>query len=159
MMAARGLLSLYRDVAPELLRTRDRGKDATMNLRAGEFKKRQSAAMLLAAGVARSIGEFDWANELLVEAESLCTGSLRPAWENEQAALMWHRGDCTAALAAWDAMPETPTVLFNRGMANLFLGNLTVARELLGRAVAVIPEASGWHALARLYQTVGEIHG
>jgi len=35
-MAARGLLSLYRDVGAEMLRKRDRGRDAALKLRAGE---------------------------------------------------------------------------------------------------------------------------
>ncbi|KAJ3470107.1 hypothetical protein MRS44_000206 [Fusarium solani] len=35
MMAAKGLLSLYREVGAELLKKRDRGKDATINLKAG----------------------------------------------------------------------------------------------------------------------------
>jgi protein SDA1 len=35
-MAARGLLSLYREVGAEMLRKRDRGKDAAMGLRIGE---------------------------------------------------------------------------------------------------------------------------
>lgn len=35
-MAARGLLSLYQKVAPELLRRRDRGRDAAMGLSAGQ---------------------------------------------------------------------------------------------------------------------------
>ena len=35
-MAARGLLSLYRDVGAEMLKKRDRGRDAAMKLRAGD---------------------------------------------------------------------------------------------------------------------------
>ncbi|KAF7550776.1 hypothetical protein G7046_g7909 [Stylonectria norvegica] len=35
MMAAKGLLSLYREVGAELLKKRDRGKDATIGLRSG----------------------------------------------------------------------------------------------------------------------------
>jgi protein SDA1 len=35
MMAAKGLLSLYREVGAELLKKRDRGKSATINMRAG----------------------------------------------------------------------------------------------------------------------------
>lgn len=35
MAAAKGLLSLYREVVPELLRKRDRGKNATMGLKSG----------------------------------------------------------------------------------------------------------------------------
>ena len=36
-MAARGLLSLYRDVGAEMLRKRDRGRDAALKLRAGNI--------------------------------------------------------------------------------------------------------------------------
>lgn len=39
MMAAKGLLSLYREVGAELLKKRDRGKDATMGLRSGIQKQ------------------------------------------------------------------------------------------------------------------------
>ncbi|KAI8960486.1 SDA1-domain-containing protein [Daldinia sp. FL1419] len=39
MMAAKGLLSLYREKGAEMLRKKDRGKDATMNLRSGGLKQ------------------------------------------------------------------------------------------------------------------------
>ena len=39
MMAAKGLLSLYREVGPEMLHKRDRGKDVTLGLRAGENRQ------------------------------------------------------------------------------------------------------------------------
>ena len=38
MMAAKGLLSLYREVGPEMLHRRDRGRDAALGLRAGDKK-------------------------------------------------------------------------------------------------------------------------
>ncbi|KAI1201472.1 SDA1-domain-containing protein [Nemania serpens] len=38
-MAARGLLSLYREKGAEMLRKKDRGKDATIGLRSGELKQ------------------------------------------------------------------------------------------------------------------------
>ncbi|KAF2849237.1 SDA1-domain-containing protein [Plenodomus tracheiphilus IPT5] len=41
MMAAKGLLSLYREVGAELLNKRDRGKDAAMGIRAGTIKERR----------------------------------------------------------------------------------------------------------------------
>lgn len=41
MMAAKGLLSLYREVGAELLNKRDRGKDAAMGIRAGVIKERR----------------------------------------------------------------------------------------------------------------------
>lgn len=39
MMAARGLLSLYREKGADMLKKKDRGKDATMGLRSGELKQ------------------------------------------------------------------------------------------------------------------------
>lgn len=41
MMAAKGLLSLYREVGAELLHKRDRGKDASIGIRAGTIKERR----------------------------------------------------------------------------------------------------------------------
>ncbi|GAB1312871.1 Severe Depolymerization of Actin [Madurella fahalii] len=41
VMAAKGLQSLYREVYPELLQKKYRGKDATMGLRSGEVKQRK----------------------------------------------------------------------------------------------------------------------
>lgn len=108
---------------------------------------------LMAAGIARALGDFDDAEERLCAVEP---GAER---DNERAALLWHRGDCEEAMAAWDAMAETPAVLFNRGMALLFLGRLPEARAALAKAVAVLPENRGWNSLARLYQTLAEIHG
>jgi len=41
MMAAKGLLSLYREVGAALLKRRDRGKEASMGIRSGEVKERR----------------------------------------------------------------------------------------------------------------------
>ena len=41
MMAAKGLLSLYREVGAELLKKKDRGKEATMGLKSGERKEKR----------------------------------------------------------------------------------------------------------------------
>jgi len=41
MMAARGLLGLYRQVNPEMLKSRDRGKDGVMGLKTGELKQQR----------------------------------------------------------------------------------------------------------------------
>jgi hypothetical protein len=43
-------------------------------------------------------------------------------------------------------------------MALLFTGRAAEARTELQAAAAAIPEASGWHALAKLYQAVAEIN-
>jgi hypothetical protein len=112
--------------------------------------KNGTSAPLVAAGIARTIGDFDTADALLSGA---------PGAENDRAATLWARGKCGEALAVWDALPETPAVLFNRGMARLFLGQLADARTGLQRAVDAVPETSGWNALARLYLAVAEVHG
>jgi tetratricopeptide (TPR) repeat protein len=103
---------------------------------------------VLAAGIARLICDFDTADELLPADAG-----------NERAALLWQRGECASALAAWQAMPESPAVLFNRGMALLFMRRSKEAAAVLAKAAATIPETSGWNALARLYLAIAEIHG
>ena len=115
----------------------------------GWVKASGAAHPLVAAGISRTLGDFDAAAALLANA----------ADGNENAALLWQRGACAEALSAWDALPDTPAVLFNRGMARLFLGRTADARDPLQKAVEAIPEASGWHALARLYLAVAAIHG
>lgn len=41
MMAAKGLLGLYREVGADMLKKKDRGKEAAMSLRAGDHKERR----------------------------------------------------------------------------------------------------------------------
>jgi tetratricopeptide (TPR) repeat protein len=115
------------------------------------ISKNAASQALVAAGVARAVGDFETAEKLLTTND--------PAATNERAALLWHRGRCEEALTAWNAMPESPAVLFNRGMALLFLGNLAEAKIALEKAAAVLPETSGWKTLALLYLSVAEIHG
>jgi len=114
----------------------------------GWIEKNSSSQPVLAAGLARHIGDFETADELLP-----------PDAADERAALLWQRGECASALAAWQAMPESPAVYFNRGMALLFMGRSAEAATALAKAAAAIPEASGWNALARLYLAIAEIHG
>lgn len=112
------------------------------------IEKHAGSQPVLAGGLARLIGDLDLADELLpVDAA------------NERAALLWQRGRSEEALAAWQGLPESPAVLFNRGMALLFLGRPVEAKHALAKAAAAIPEASGWNALARLYLSLAEIHG
>ena len=73
------------------------------------------------------------------------------AWANETAAILWHCGSKAEAAKRWQELPESIPVLFNRGMAALFTGRTDDARANLRRAVAKLPESSGWHHLARLY--------
>lgn len=122
-------------------------------------QKHQSETMLRAAGLARLLGDWDLAADLLTRAEPLEGTEYRSAWENERAALLWCQGRCEEALSAWEKMPDMPTTIFNRGMALLFLDRSAEARAWLAKAADMIPETSGWNALARLYLALAEIRG
>jgi tetratricopeptide (TPR) repeat protein len=105
---------------------------------------------LLAAGVLRLARHFDEAADLLHKA-----GDAPAAWQavkaNEEAALAWHRGRAEEALALWQAQATSVPVLFNRGMAALFLGRRDEAVAALTQAVAPLPDTSAWHHLGHLY--------
>lgn len=108
---------------------------------------------LLAAAILRLAGYLEAAHKLLPEQSSL------PAeWQalraNEEAALLWQTGECGQALAIWLEAEESVPVLFNRGMALLFVGRPQEARDHLARAAAQLPETSSWHHLAQLYLTL-----
>ncbi|KAL1642953.1 Severe Depolymerization of Actin [Diplodia intermedia] len=51
MMAAKGLLSLYREVGAEMLKKRDRGKEAAMGLRAGDRRERRYGEVDVGGGI------------------------------------------------------------------------------------------------------------
>jgi tetratricopeptide (TPR) repeat protein len=118
----------------------------------GPPARHDPAPALLAAGVLRLARHFDEAEELL---GALSREDLAAPWQavrdNEEAALAWHRGQGEQALVLWEQQAESVPVLFNRGVANLFLGQSDRARTPLARAADVLPESSAWHHLARLY--------
>lgn len=112
--------------------------------------QRHYPQLFVAAGVLRLARRFEEASDLL--------GSKREvpaAWRllraNEEAALAWQRGDAEEALSLWQSQKTSVPVLFNRGMASLFLGRVTDAQTSLGQAVAQLPETSAWHHLGHLY--------
>jgi tetratricopeptide (TPR) repeat protein len=111
---------------------------------------------LLAAGILRLARHFDQAEELLAAAVPAGSEALAG---NERAALAWHRGEWERALELWQDLPESVPVLFNRGMALLFLGHAIQAREALTKAAAGLPETSAWHHLARLYLALAALRG
>ncbi len=109
---------------------------------------------LLAAGVLRLARHFDRAAEML-------RGNDIPAeWQamraNEEAALLWHRGRFEDAAKAWAAQEASVPVLFNRGMAALFLGREADAHAALTEATAQLPETNAWHHLGRLYLALAD---
>jgi tetratricopeptide (TPR) repeat protein len=108
---------------------------------------------LLAAGVLRLARHFDAADKLLDFAPESDLATLHG---NERAALAWHRGDAEKALAIWKSLPDSAVTQFNRGMAQLFLGETADAVVSLGAAVAGLPETSAWHHLAQLYLALAQ---
>jgi tetratricopeptide (TPR) repeat protein len=120
-------------------------------------RRNQFPQTLLALGGLRLAKHFDQAAELLARPETDVPAEWRAAWANEAAALAWHRGRGEEALAAWQEQADSIPVLFNRGMAELFLDRPAQARAPLGQAVQQLPDDSAWHHLARLYLTLAEI--
>jgi tetratricopeptide (TPR) repeat protein len=125
---------------------------------AGEtIRKQLYPQALLSIGALRLARQFEAATELTQRHESEIPAAWRAAWANEQAALAWHRGQAEEAQKLWQAQEATVPVLFNRGMAALFLGHPREARTALSQAVAQLPEDAAWHHLGRLYLALAEM--
>jgi hypothetical protein len=105
-------------------------------------------ARLLGAAVLRLARHFD------VAAAMLASVPASAARANEEAALAWQRGQTQEAEASWKQQAPSVLVLFNRGLAALFLGHPPAARESFTQAVDRLPETSAWHHLGRLYLTL-----
>ncbi|HWG43077.1 MAG TPA: hypothetical protein VN688_09845 [Gemmataceae bacterium] len=114
--------------------------------------------VLLAAGVLRLARRFDAAAELL-QANEKVPASWQALRANEEAALAWHRGQAEEALSLWQLQKDSVPVLFNRGMAALFLGRPTEALAALATAVIQLPDTSAWHHLGHLYLALATARG
>ena len=124
---------------------------------AKQAEKAQFPQALQAAGILRSAHDFEQAEKVLNDLRDNVPEQWKTAFANEEATLMWQMGSVDKAAAIWDQLPENPAVLFNRGMAALFLNQTTKARENLKKAIAVLPETDGWHHLASLYLALAEM--
>ncbi len=122
---------------------------ATRAAEQGQFQN-----VLTALGALRLARQFD-AAETLARLE--VPQAWRALWVNEAAALAWHRGHADEAAASWQQQAESVPVLFNRGMAALFLGRSAEARFPLAGAARQLPEAGAWHHLAGLYIALAEM--
>jgi tetratricopeptide (TPR) repeat protein len=114
---------------------------------------------LIAAANYRAARDFDRAAETLAALKAKVGPDWQPVLGNEEAALLWHRGEYAKAAELWVKLPDSVPVRFNRGMAALFLGRRAEAGEQLKAAVAGLPETSAWHHLASLYLTLAEMRG
>jgi tetratricopeptide (TPR) repeat protein len=112
---------------------------------------------LVALGILRLARQFDRALEAVQRPLTEIPMQWQAAWANEQAALAWHQGQVREAADLWQAQPVTVPVLFNRGMAALFLGKAAEARPLLQQAVSQLPEEDAWYHLGCLYLALAEM--
>jgi hypothetical protein len=124
----------------------------------GVARSKDGRPTLLAAAVLRLARQFEAAGRLLDGLKAVPAG-----WQgvlaNERAALAWHRGDAAEAAASWRGQADSVPVLFNRGLAALFLGEPAEARAALSAAASGLPEDGAWHHLARLYLALAEMRG
>jgi hypothetical protein len=115
--------------------------------------QRSFPQVLMAAGVLRLARHFEEAAGLLAAARPV-PSSWQALHSNETVALAWQQGKAEEALAGWQAQADSVPVLFNRGMAQLFLGDAVAARSSLTTAVEQLPESNAWHHLGQLYLTL-----
>jgi tetratricopeptide (TPR) repeat protein len=120
-------------------------------------EKQQFPQMLLALGALRLAKNFDAAEKLIQAHDANVPAEWRSAWENEKASLAWHSGRHDEARKAWDALEPIVPILFNRGMAALFAGDVVAAKQHLSAAVTQLPPTSAWHHLGRLYLTLADL--
>lgn len=143
---------LIRDVQPFLSREaltppHPSGLRVAVDIPAGHPSDFPGALVQL--GVLRLANQFEDADALVTRVGK-APSEWSAVWNNELAALDWHRGQADAALASWLEQKESVAVLFNRGMAHLFLGK-EGGRDSLRLAAAQLPETGAWHHLAQLY--------
>lgn len=153
--AVRDLMPLYRAASPAELPVKV-GTPVPVPALTDYAVGGSLAQSLLAAGAFRLARQYDAALAVLRDHANQVPESLRTVWANEEASTLWLRGDRAAADRIWQSLPETAAVLFNRGLAALFLGRKGEGRTALTAAVAMLPESSGWHHLGRLYLALAQ---
>jgi hypothetical protein len=118
--------------------------------------KKQFPQTLLALGALRLAKQLDQAGELLTAHQAEVPAGWRAGWANETAALAWHGGRWEEAFTLWQSQDKSVPVLFNRGMAALFLDQAARAKTWLAEAVSQLPESGPWHHLGQLYLKLAE---
>lgn len=113
---------------------------------------------LVAAAVFRLLGRWTDA-ELILQpdrGEGDGTRSWKALHANEVATLAFVKGEYESALRTWETQPESPAMVFNKGLANLTLGRKERAIGQFQKAISELPADGSWADLARLYQTIAE---
>lgn len=156
--AVRDLLPLYRADSPAALDSKPiRGQNFPGLVEFASQAGDRWGQFLIGVGALRLAGQCGKAAELLEARREDIPAEWQAMVANEWAATMWMSGRRAEAAAKWQELPESVPVLFNRGLAALFLGQPEQARAALSEVVAKLPESSGWHHLARLYLTLAQV--
>jgi len=127
---------------------------ANQHIRKGTFPQ-----ALIGCALLRAAGDYDAAAAALSGLRGCAPAEWQAAVTNEEAALLWERGECQQAAQLWAGLPENAAVLFNRGMAALFMNKPAQARDNLRKAVANLKDSDPWHHLASLYLALAEMRG
>jgi hypothetical protein len=106
---------------------------------------------LVGLGIVRVAGDYAAARDLAEQMRSHVPAEWQAAFDNEIAALTWDDGRAEEAYSLWQHQAPSVPVLFNRGMAALFLDRPRDARPVLVQAVEGLPDQDAWHHLGRLY--------
>ena len=127
---------------------------ANQHIRKGTFPQ-----ALIGCALLRAAGDYDAAAAALSGLRGCTPAEWQAALTNEEAALLWERGERQQAAQLWAGLPENSAVLLNRGMAALFMNKPAQARENLRKAVANLKDSEPWHHLASLYLALAEMQG
>lgn len=127
---------------------------ALPNLSAATLATQPLPARLVGLGLLRLTRRFDEAWQVANAADRSV-----PALMNEIGALHWHQGNLEEAASIWQRHSDRAPLLFNQGLAHLFLGRAEQAVTAFARAVALMPESNAWHHLGKLYATLAQGRG
>ena len=123
------------------------------------LESRSPTSLLMAAGVAAGMGDWDDAEAALTAAEPLCEGRWRAVWVNQRAAVQWLRGETAEAAKTWSSAGGDDPAAINLGMAELFARKPGHGSRALQDAASRLPDASGWSHLANLYLSLAKAQG
>lgn len=146
----------------KLLEQSKQDSDVSKNLGQWCEKHIESGKMpqaMIAAALYRVSGDLETASRTLEVLVKTAPFEWTTTLENERAALLWETGRHAQARAMWESLPDTNPVMFNRGMAALFMGDAKSAIAQLRKLVSQLPESSAWHHLASVYLALAEMRG
>lgn len=112
---------------------------------------------LIAVALYRASRDYVTAEKMLTSLTNKVPFEWQTMLENERATLLWERGFHSQARDLWHSLPTTNPVLFNRAMADLFMGHAETAKTEFRQLLTQLPESSAWFHLASLYLALAEM--